>query len=131
MACYLFIVPKPRKLSPPAELSQLTELPSRLAALRKAHGFTQAQLADLIGVSRDLMSNFEKGRTRLTDESIINLARALKVSTDELLGLTPTSVQDEAPGLRFTRRLRDLDQLPEAKKKAILKTLDDLIRANS
>lgn len=77
------------------------------------------------------MSNFEKGRTRLTDEIIINLAKALKVSTDELLGVVPADSSEDSPSLRFTRRIRELDQLPEAKKKAILKTLDDLIRANS
>ena len=124
-------MPKPRKVSPVQATEQLSELPQRLAALRKSQGLTQAGLAQMIGVSRDLLSNFEKGRTRLTDEIIINLAKALKVSTDELLGVVPADLSEDTPSLRFTRRIKELDQLPEAKKKAILKTLDDLIRANS
>ena len=55
----------------------------------------------------------------------------LNVSSDELLSLKPLRHTEEAPELRFTRRLRDLSQLPEDKKRAVLKILDDLIRANN
>jgi len=62
---------------------------------------------------------------------VVRFAMALGVSSDELLGLSQIDTDQGQPSLRFTRRIRELEQLPEPKKKAILKTLDDLIRANS
>jgi transcriptional regulator with XRE-family HTH domain len=116
-------MPKPRKLSPVQETKELSDLPSRLVSLRKTQGLTQTQLAQAIGVSRDLLANFEKGRTRLTDESIINLSKALNVSADELLGLSVTPTEEPA-SLRIMRRIKNIEKLPPAKQKAILQTLD-------
>ncbi len=61
---------------------------------------------------------------------IIRFSLTLNVSADELLGPKSARNTDESPELRFTRRLRDLSLLPEDKKRAIFKILDDLIRAN-
>jgi transcriptional regulator with XRE-family HTH domain len=104
---------------------------ARIKRFRLAKGLSQAQLADKIGVTRETITAYESGRARLLDDVILNLAKALSVSADEILGLKAAPKGDESSGIRFTRRLRELEQLPEQKRKAILKTLDDLIRANS
>jgi len=89
-------------------------------------------LADKIGVSRDLLSNYEQGRTHLTDETIIRLAMALKVSADELLGIKSNKEpESEKTSLRFLRRLAIIETFPEAKKKRILRNLDDAIEAST
>jgi hypothetical protein len=49
---------------------------------------------------------------------------------DALLGLSELAPQD-VPSVRFTKRLKELEKLPESKKKALISTLDDLIRANN
>jgi transcriptional regulator with XRE-family HTH domain len=105
----------------------------RIAVLRTERGLSQADLAERIGISRQLVASYERERVRLYDEMVARFALALSVSADELLGLDQASENIDAkhPSLRVTRRLRELDQLPEQKRKAILKTLDDLIRANS
>ena len=43
----------------------------------------------------------------------------------------PMRQKEDAPPLRHARRLRELMQLPEAKRRTVFKNLDDLIRANS
>ncbi|AHC14877.1 hypothetical protein L21SP2_1480 [Salinispira pacifica] len=68
---------------------------------------------------------------RLSDEMIIRLSVALGISSDQLLGLTEIEQTHSHLSLRITRRMRELDRLPENKKKTILQVLDDLIRANS
>jgi hypothetical protein len=35
----------------------------------------------------------------------------------------------ESPSVRFTRRLKDLESLPEAKKRAVVKILDEFIKS--
>lgn len=59
----------------------------RLAELRKAAGFTQKQLADEFGVSRRQIAYYETETGHPPASFLIDLARALNVSTDELLGL--------------------------------------------
>jgi hypothetical protein len=38
--------------------------------------------------------------------------------------------EEYIPSLKISKRIKALEKLPEIKQKAILKTLDDLIRAN-
>jgi transcriptional regulator with XRE-family HTH domain len=105
----------------------------RIAGLRKERGLSQADLAEHIGISRQLVASYERGRVRLYDEMVARFALALGASADEILGIDPTHSAEAKthPSLRLTRRLRELESLPEPKKKKILNTLDDLIRANS
>jgi transcriptional regulator with XRE-family HTH domain len=103
----------------------------RIAHIRKLRGFSQEALADAIGISRKQVTDYETGKAHLNDEMIIRFALVLKTPTDELLGLKAFGPNEDQVPLRLTRRIRELTHLPESKKRAILKTLDDLIRANS
>ena len=61
---------------------------------------------------------------------IIKLTNILKVSSDELLGIKKSRINHE-PSLRLMRRMKEIEKLPQNKKKAIIKTIDDLIKANT
>lgn len=111
--------------------STAKEIGSRIASLRKSKGFTQKELAEIIGVTRTVVTDYECGRVRLYDEILARLAVVLDCSTDYILGLQQPETIINAPQLKITRRMKELEGLPETKQKAILKTLDDLIRANS
>lgn len=102
----------------------------KIAEIRKAKGITQIELSEKIGITQQLISDYETGRLNISAELLLHFAVALEVSSDHLLGLLDGQIQDNKLSLRFTRRMREIDKLPEIKKKAILKTLDDLIRAN-
>jgi transcriptional regulator with XRE-family HTH domain len=123
---YIIFVPQPPK-NRPKPLPQ-TEMPlgKRIARLR-----SQEALAEVMGISRKQVTDYETGKAHLNDEMIVRFALTLQVTTDELLGVRALRIKDNPPSLRHTRRLRELMQLPEAKKRAVFKILDDLIRANS
>ncbi len=114
----------PKHTLPPLHLSD-ESLGQRIARIRKLKGLTQSQLALQIGIERTVIANYEKDRLRIYDEMLARIAIALSVSTDELLGLKtlPVSKVDSA-SLRLVRRLRKIEQLPAAKQKAIIQTLD-------
>ena len=58
----------------------------------------------------------------------VKLAKALKVSTDEILMGTNGSSQPRAAGsLRLLRRLQRIERLPEAKQRTVLKVFDALL----
>ena len=56
----------------PAQLGQF------LAALRRARGLTQAQLADELGVTRQYVSDLERGVPNLYSERLFSLLRLLE-----------------------------------------------------
>jgi transcriptional regulator with XRE-family HTH domain len=101
-----------------------------ISRIRKERGMSQLELAEKIGISRKLVTDYETGRIRLYDEMVTMFAIALKVTPDVLLGLKNFDYKKPLPSLRVMRRMREIDELPETRKKSILKTIDDLIRAN-
>lgn len=64
----------------------------RLQKLRKARGYSQQDVASLIGVGRTTYLKYENGDNRPT-RKLNELARLFNVSTDYLLGLTDTPTE--------------------------------------
>lgn len=64
----------------------------RLQELRKARGYSQQDVASLIGVGRTTYLKYENGDNRPT-RKLNELARLFNVSTDYLLGLTDTPTE--------------------------------------
>ncbi len=120
---------------PKQELPQLSPqnetIGYRIAKYRKLRGMTQQELAEAIGIERILVSDYERGRIRLYDEMLGRFSIALKVTADTLLGIENDSAQVPNISLRFLKRLTVIETFPEAKKKHILRTLDDSIKANT
>jgi transcriptional regulator with XRE-family HTH domain len=106
------------------------EIGARIASIRKGKGLTQAELADRVGISRLLISDYERGKVRLYADVLAKISAALGVSNDALLAATSDMNEDFMPTLKIAKRIKALEKLPDTKQKAILKTLDDLIRAN-
>ena len=113
---------------PPLNLSNET-LGQRIARLRKEKGYTQADLADSIGIIRELISNYERERIRPNYEMIIRLAIALEKTTDELLGMKSSKNNGGKPNLKIQRRMRQIEALPPSQQKFILKTIDSHLKA--
>lgn len=60
-------------------------LGDKLAKLRKEHNYTQEQLAELLGVSRQAISKWESNAAYPETEKLIRLGRLYKCSMDYLL----------------------------------------------
>lgn len=58
----------------------------QIRKLRKAHGFSQEELAEKVDISVTHMSHIETGNTKLSLPVFLDIAQVLEVSTDELLG---------------------------------------------
>jgi len=85
----------------------------------------------MIGIKQTLVSDYETGRIRIFAEMLARFPIALNVSTDDLLALESENKNRNQISLRIMKRINKIETLPETKKKDILKTIDDLIRANS
>lgn len=57
----------------------------RIRKIRKAHGLSQEELAEKVGISTTHMSHIETGNTKLSLPVFVDIANALEVRTDDLL----------------------------------------------
>jgi len=99
----------------------------RLAELRKAAGFTQHALARAAGVTRRMVAYYESENNYPPAPVLVQLARALGATTDELLGIETTR-RDLTPhgNSHLARRLKQLEALPPSDQKAVFKVIDAL-----
>lgn len=61
----------------------------RIKRLRESAGLTQADLAEAAGVPLGTLRNWEQGTREPKAKILVRLARALGITTDELLGNEP------------------------------------------
>ncbi len=77
-----------RDLSPKPLASTFAK---ELRAARRALGWTQAELAEQVGIAVEVCGRLERGRVLPRAETLVRLASALRVSTDSLLGIAPAT----------------------------------------
>lgn len=66
-------------------------LSHRIYELRISFGWTQVQLAQKLGITKQTVSNWENDNIQPSIDMLIKLSKIFNVSTDYLLGLTPTN----------------------------------------
>jgi len=112
----------------------------RVVELRKARGLTQYDLADLIGTTQRTISYYENEGGHPQAPVMADLARALNVSTDELLGVkksgrtsqSKTLANHEDPELRrFWKKFQQLMTLPEKDQRAVIRLVNSLVAGRS
>ena len=87
----------------------------RIKALREARGWTQAELARRMNMTRNGINSWEQGLSMLSPPSLVDLAKLFSVSTDYLLGgenhstvnVTGLNEEDVALLARLADRLRE------------------------
>lgn len=88
----------------------LTILGQRVRALRTAHGLTQDQLAERVGLSRTSITNVEAARQGdIGVMNLIALADALGTSIADLTGTAPLAVE-ASPWLELARRVTESER---------------------
>lgn len=66
-------------------MADLGEIGKRIQNRRKQRGYTQEQLADMMNVSIQMISNLERGIKAIRIDNLINLSAILEISTDYIL----------------------------------------------
>ena len=87
----------------------------KIKKLREARGWTQAELARRLGVTRNGVNSWEQGLSMPSPACLVELAKVFSVSTDYLLGVeslasvnvTGLAAQDVALLAEMADRLRN------------------------
>ena len=66
-------------------------LNQKIYEVRISFGWTQVQLAQKLGVTKQTVSNWENDNIQPSIDMLVKLSNVFNVSTDYLLGLTPTN----------------------------------------
>lgn len=104
---------------------------ARLAALRQRRGLSQTELGKAVGVSKRVIVYYESAGAQPPGAMLVDLARALRVTADELLGLKPLRATPSPKVARLLKRLERLAELPPAEQRAVLKVVDGFLDAHS
>jgi len=67
----------------------------KIKEIRQKKGFTQEQLAELIGVGERNLSKIECGNNFVTSETLANLVNTLEVDADELFNFKHLKEKEE------------------------------------
>lgn len=73
---------------PEREYSMNKEIAKKFLTLRKQNGFSQEELAERLGVSRQAVSKWERAEASPDTDNLISLAKIYNISLDSLLGIS-------------------------------------------
>ena len=100
---------------------------ARLASARKSAGLTQSELAKCVGVTQRVVAYWERESVGLKSEQLIALSEALKVTTDQLLGLNTKQPRKGGVTGRAKRLFDEVQSLSKSKQRRILDTIETLL----
>jgi transcriptional regulator with XRE-family HTH domain len=100
----------------------------RLADIRRKKGFSQRDLAKVTGISQRMIAHYETKADTIPVEKMAVIAKALKVSLDELVGIKELKeITPVKQNTRILKKLEKIEELPKKDQKALLHFLDALL----
>ena len=99
----------------------------RISRIRKSQGLTQEEMAGKIGITQSLYSAYERGRLKLSAEMAAQVSNALRVTSDEILGLSGPK-EKVSLDLRLLQRLKKIEALPVHKRRALISSIDMFLK---
>lgn len=72
----------------------MVDFGNKLKHLRLQKDMTQAALAEILGVTKSVVSAYENGIRMPSYDILVSISRIFKVSTDYLLGIEKSNVLD-------------------------------------
>ena len=110
------------------------EIGHTIRKLRKAHGWTQVELAQKLNASQKVVTTYENNQRTPTLENLKKLAAIFGVSIDEIVGVKDVEIAKEQPHMHRNSRvakIQDLyEKLPPLEQRSILKQIKALVESN-
>ena len=102
-------------------------LGGRIARIRKEQDITQAQLAELIGVSQQTMNSYESGRRRIPVSQLPEVAKRRGVATEALLTDDSKAASKRGPTPKLQQQMDRINQLPRTKQQFVMQVIDSVL----
>ena len=99
----------------------------RLAAFRTAEGLTQYELADELGISRDMVAYYERTSPNPSLELVKKVADFFGVTVGEMLNDTTKTAGKPGPSSQIEQLAARAAKLPRAEQKVVIKMLTGVL----
>jgi transcriptional regulator with XRE-family HTH domain len=107
------------------------QLGARIATLRKEQDMTQAQLAERLDLTQQMVASYEVGRRRVPVSLLPQIASTLAVSVEDLIGRVSGTPAKRGPAPRLQQQIERIQQLPRAQQKFVMQMLDTVLQQAS
>lgn len=97
-------------------IHDLAVIGNKMLTLRKKAGFTQADVAELAGLSDRTYADIERGNVNMRVETLLHICDALKITPDSLLTEENTDFLDDEKSLHEQLELCSLHEQATALK---------------
>lgn len=97
---------------------------NKITELRKAKGWSQAELAEAVEASRDIIGKYERNDNSPSIEMAIKLAQVFDVSLDFLMGIGKHASFDKS----MLKRFEDIENLDSDTKNTLYTIIDTFLR---
>ncbi len=102
-------------------------LGGRIARLRKDQDITQAQLAELIGVTQQTINSYETGRRRVPVSLLPAIAKRLGVAVEALLTDDNKAAAKRGPAPKLQQQMDRITQLPRARQQFVMQVIESVL----
>jgi transcriptional regulator with XRE-family HTH domain len=99
----------------------------RMARFRKDAGYSQRELAAELGIAQRMIAYYEKQTEHPPTHLLPLLARTLRVSADELLGIQKPKPVRKTRDTRLWRRFSQIEKMGQQERRQVLQVLDAFI----
>lgn len=96
---------------------------SNLERIRKQHHISQTQLGTALGLTQQMISNYEKELSSPNMESLKKIAQYFEISVDQLIGHTPPKENKTSVDRRFLKYFQELTETDKEKCLTIIRTI--------
>lgn len=103
------------------------EIGARIKLLRQERGLTQVELGERLDMTQPNLSAIERGARGVTVHQVVRIAKALAVSTDQILLAEKAPAPGRRPKKGLMRRLERLAELNARDQRIIVQILDGFL----
>lgn len=102
----------------------MLDIGSKIVELRKRKDWSQADLANAVGASRDIIGKYERNENSPSVEMALKIAKVFDVPVDYLLGEGKHASYDK----ETIKRLEDIEALDNNTKSVLFNIIDTFLR---
>ena len=106
-----------------------TPFGERLHAAREARGFSQAQVAEQLGISQNAYACWERRPVALRPDQVEQVATILNVSVEALFNGNGGTGRKGGPTGKARRVFEEVSQLPRKRQLRIVSVVEDMLAA--
>lgn len=108
----------------------LRDLGQRIAEARKCASLTQAELAQEVGGSQQVIADYERGARHIPAWRLVHVADTLGVGVEELLGNGKKVPRRRGPTPKIQKQLEAIAALPKDRRRFVEEVLESILKGS-